>query len=110
MTPANADWMRMLREAVDASSQTAVAERLGVSRTTVSLVLADKYPGKTDRVADRVLRVFGQVKCTHTGQLVQLAVCVSYANRRAPLNNPLELSHWRACRTCALRPVKGDKQ
>ena len=109
MTQLN-DWMHMLREAVTASSQTAVAERLGVSRTTVSLVLANKYPGKTDRVAARVMNVFGQVQCTHTGQPIALTVCVSYANRRAPLNNPLELSHWRTCRTCALRPVKGDSK
>ena len=110
MTPDDTNWMQLLREAVNASSQTAVAGRLGVSRTTVSLVLSGKYPGKTDRVADRVLRAFGQVQCTHTGQPIQLTVCVSYANRRAPINNPLELSHWRACRTCALCPVKGDKQ
>lgn len=108
MTPAKTDWLKLLQEAVTASSQTAIAERLGVSRTTVSLVLSGKYPGKTDRVADRVLRVFGQVQCTHTGQTISLTVCVSYASRRAPLNNPLELSHWRTCRSCPLRPVKGD--
>lgn len=108
MTLANTDWMQMLREAVDTSTQTAVAVRLKVSRTTVSLVLAGKYPGKTDRVADRVMRVFGQVQCTHTGQPISLTACVSFANRRAPLNNPLELSHWRSCRTCPQRPVKGD--
>ncbi|MEX3688887.1 hypothetical protein AB3X91_30770 [Paraburkholderia sp. BR14263] len=108
MTPAK-DWLDLLREAVSVSSQAHTARRLGVSRTTVSLVLAHKYPGKTDRVAARVLREFGQVKCTHTGQSIELTVCVSYSNRRAPLNNPLELSHWRTCRTCPLRPVKGDK-
>ena len=107
MTRAN-DWLQMLQDAVKASSQTAVAVRLNVSRTTVSLVLAGKYPGKTDRVAARVIDVFGQVKCTHTGQPIALTVCVSYANRRAPLNNPLELSHWRTCRTCEFRPTKGD--
>jgi hypothetical protein len=110
MTPVKPDWMQLLREAVNASTQTSVAQRIGMSRTAVSLVLAGKYAGKTDRVADRVLRAFGQVQCTHTGQPIELTVCVSYANRRAPLNNPLELSHWRTCRTCPLRPVKGDTQ
>ncbi|PVX80025.1 helix-turn-helix domain-containing protein [Paraburkholderia unamae] len=110
MTRANADWFQMLRDAVGASSQSAVAKRLEVSHTTISLVLSGKYAGKTDRVAARVLRVFGQVQCTHTGQQIELTVCVSYAARRAPLNNPLELSHWRTCRTCPNRPVKGEKQ
>jgi hypothetical protein len=110
MTLAKSDWLQLLRDAVAHSSQTAAAERIGMSRTAVSLVLAGKYPGKTDRVADRVMRVFGQVQCTHTGQPISLTVCVSYANRRTPLNNPLELTHWRTCRTCAHRPVKGETQ
>lgn len=110
MTHADPDWLAMLREAVAARSQTSVAAMLDLSRTTVSLVLAGKYPGKTDRVAARVLKTFGQVECVHTGQLISLTVCVSYANRRAPLNNPMELSHWRTCRNCPLRPVKGEKQ
>lgn len=110
MTPASPDWLQMLRDAVAATSQTVIANRLDLSRTTVSLVLSGKYPGRTDRVAERVLRVFGQVQCTHTGQPIELTVCVSWAARRPPLNNPLELSHWRTCRTCPLRPVKGEKQ
>ena len=109
MTRAN-DWLQMLQDAVKASSQTAVAVRLNVSRTTVSLVLAGKYPGKTDRVAARVIDVFGQVKCTHTGQPIVLTVCVSYANRSAPLNNPFEMTHWRTCRKCEFRPVKGGSK
>lgn len=107
MTHADLDWLAMLREAVAATSQSHVAVVLDVSRTTVSLVLSGKYPGKTDRVAARVLKAFGQVQCTHTGEHISMTVCVSYANRRAPLNNPLELSHWRTCRNCPLRPIKG---
>ncbi|MEX3629341.1 MAG: hypothetical protein VB138_07455 [Burkholderia sp.] len=62
MTHADPDWLAMLREAVAATSQTDVAKLLDVSRTTVSLVLSGKYPGKTDRVAARVLKTFGQVQ------------------------------------------------
>ncbi|WP_124836479.1 MULTISPECIES: helix-turn-helix domain-containing protein [Burkholderia] len=103
------DWIAMLRTAVEVSTVTDVARRLGYSRAAVSKVLAGKYAGKSDRVAARVQEVFGQVRCTHTGQLIQLTVCVSYTTRRAPINNPLELSQWRACRSCPLRPiVKGD--
>ncbi|MCA8059442.1 helix-turn-helix domain-containing protein [Burkholderia cepacia] len=110
MTHADPDWLAMLREAVAATTQTEVARQLGRSKSTVSLVLSGKYPGKTDRVAARVLKTFGQVQCTHTGQQISLTVCVSFANRRAPLNNPMELSHWRTCRNCPLRPVKGGSK
>lgn len=83
MTPAK-DWLQMLRDAVTTSTQTAVAARLDVSRTTVSLVLAGKYPGKTDRVAARVMNVLGQVKCTHTAEPITQTVCLNFAARRTP--------------------------
>lgn len=110
MTHADPDWLAMLREAAAATSQANVAKLLGCSQPTVSQVLAGKYLGKTDRVAARVLKTFGQVQCTHTGELISMTVCLSYANRRAPLNNPMELSHWRTCRNCPLRPVKGESK
>lgn len=103
-------WLILLREAVSVSSQTNVARKLDLSRTTVSLVLSGKYPGKTDRVAARVLRVLGQVKCTHTAELVTPTVCLDFAARRPPVNNPLALSHWRACQSCPHRPVKGESK
>jgi len=52
MTPA-VDWLTLLRAKVAASSNQAVADELDVSRTTISLVLADKYPAKTGRQGDR---------------------------------------------------------
>ncbi|AOJ13174.1 MULTISPECIES: helix-turn-helix domain-containing protein [Burkholderia] len=103
-------WLVLLREAVFVSSQADVARKLDLSRTTISLVLSGKYPGKTDRVAARVLRVFGQVKCTHTAELVTPTVCLDFAARRPPVNNPLALSHWRTCQTCTHRPVKGESK
>lgn len=101
-------WLALLREAVSVSSQAEVARKLELSRTTISLVLAGKYPGKTDRVAARVLRVFGQVKCTHTAEPVTPVVCMNFAARRPPVNNPLALSHWRTCQTCPHSLVKGE--
>lgn len=103
-------WLTLLREAVSVSSRAEVARELDLSRTTISLVLSEKYPGKTDRVAARVLRVFGQVKCMHTAELVTPTVCLDFAARRPPVNNPLALTHWRACQTCPRRPVKGDSK
>lgn len=109
MTPAE-HWLTLLRSAVSATSQADVARRLDLSRTSISLVLAGKYPGKTDRVAARVLRILGQVKCTHTAELVTATVCLDFAARRPPVNNPLKLLHWRACQSCPHRPVKGESR
>jgi hypothetical protein len=48
-----ADWLEILRTAVAQRGQKPVAAELGYSRTTISLVLAGKYAGKTDAVASR---------------------------------------------------------
>lgn len=98
-------WIDVLRNAITASSQAKVAKLLGYSHTTVSLVLSGKYAGKTDRVAARVMHVFGQVKCKHTAEAISLTVCLQFAARRAPLNNPQLLSHWRTCQSCPNRPT-----
>lgn len=52
-------WKQTLDEAVAGSSITAVAARLGVSRTSVSLLLSGKYPGGTDRMAERIMEFTG---------------------------------------------------
>ena len=55
----SAPWLELLSDAVAASNMTAVARRLGISRTAVSLVLAGKYGAKTTRIETRVLAVIG---------------------------------------------------
>jgi hypothetical protein len=104
------EWMMVLRNAVAAKSVTEVAKRLRYSHPTVSLVLSGKYLGKTDRVAARVMQVFGQVTCPHTGVETTLTVCLDFATRRAPLNNPLELNHWRTCQSCPNRPIGKENE
>lgn len=48
------DWVETLAENVNASSQMAVAKKLGVSNSLVSSVLACKYPGDLHAVAEKV--------------------------------------------------------
>ena len=49
------DWRSLLIGEAARTSIAATARRLGYSRTAVSLVLAGKYPGSTDKLAARVL-------------------------------------------------------
>lgn len=44
-------WMQALRRHCDAQGQLSVARKIGYSATTISLVLAGKYPGNTERIA-----------------------------------------------------------
>lgn len=54
------EWTELLRRAeLVEGSQAKVAEKIGYSRSTLSLVLAGKYPGKTTGIQEKVLEVYG---------------------------------------------------
>ncbi|MBA4707741.1 XRE family transcriptional regulator [Aquitalea aquatica] len=95
-----ADWLEILRTAVAQRGQKPVAAELGYSRTTISLVLAGKYAGKTDAVATKVLAVLATVTCPFNGQEMTMADCRAFSSSRAPTHHPLKLTHWRTCRKC----------
>ena len=102
------DWKELLQKAVDAegSSITAVSAKLDVSRTTISLVLADKYPAKTDKIAAKVMDTFARITCTHTGAEINHAECRVMSTGSVPTSSPQAMRQWRACQSCA---NKGDK-
>lgn len=102
-------WLELLQREVARSSRQKVADQLGVSRTTVSLVLAGKYGAATDAVAQRVVNAFGHIDCPVMGQILPQQ-CEAYHTRPAPLNNPVAMQHFRICQSC-VHNVKGkDKR
>lgn len=52
--PSPPDWVAALALACDQTSQNKAAARVGMSSAVVSQVLAAKYPGNLDAVADKV--------------------------------------------------------
>lgn len=102
------NWISILEKAVDRTSPREVAEKLGYSRTTLSLVLNGKYQGKTDKVAIRVIEVFGKVECPFEQRVITPADCKTHALAKAPTHNPAKMEHWRACLRCPMRP-EGEK-
>lgn len=97
------DWQALLHEAVAASSITAVAAALGVSRPAVSLLVAGKYPGRTERMAARILDVYGRITCPHLGVQVATADCRKHSGSM-PTSSPAAIRHWKACQGCQHRP------
>ncbi len=93
-------WMDLLINAVNASSKAKVAETIGVSRTTVSLIVNNKYPASTEHVAQMVLSVYGHITCPHFGAKIPHHECQDYQNRQSPTGSPREMRHWRACQEC----------
>lgn len=100
------DWLAILKQAVKASSRQAVADRLDVSRTTISLVLSGKYPAKTDKIAAKVLDMFARITCAHTGVEITHAECRALSTSAVPTSSPQAMRHWRACQSCAHKGAK----
>lgn len=105
----NPDWLEVLREQVEARGQAETARELEVSRSTVSLVLSGKYPGGTERIAARVLRIYpegGEISCPVLGG-VSAGMCATNrelakaVGRRA--GNPETLRLRLACLSCEIR-------
>lgn len=99
-------WLELLRAAVAASSISAVAGQIGLSPTTVSLVLAGKYPARTlDGVAQKVRDALDHWRCPHLEIDLPGYRCVAWRTRPMPRSSARELRHWRACQTCPHNPT-----
>lgn len=95
------NWFQLLKDEASRTSVTKVAQRLGYSRTTISLVLSGKYPGEPDKVAARVTKVLAQsVLCPYLGVDLPAEECRANHHRRAPTHNPTKMQHWRHCQNC----------
>lgn len=99
-------WQALLRQEVAASSCAAAARKFGVSRTSVSLLLAGKYPGDVRRMARRISTLLAperEVECPYTGGKITITECAG-TSARIPTSGPAALRHWKACRDCARNP------
>lgn len=103
-------WLELLIQAVAEHKRgiAGVADQISVSRTTLSLILANKYPAKTDRIAAKVLDTYARISCPHLEQTITQAQCRDFATRSAPTNSPRDMRHWRACQSCPLKPAAVD--
>lgn len=95
------DALSLLRQKVKESSQAEVANRLGYSKATVSLVLNEKYNGNLNSVSLKIKEVFGglKVSCPVLGE-IDLSECAE--NKRQPFSatNPLRVRLFKACKSC----------
>lgn len=104
-----APWFATLKAEVALSSMQAVSDVLGVSRTTISLVMSGKYGGKTDAVEQRVNDRLGWFDCLYDGKKLTPETCRGIAQAGAPTHNPAKLAQWSACQRCPKHVKGGDK-
>lgn len=103
-------FVSLLAHEVEQSNRARVGERLGISRTAVSLVLVNRYPASTENVERRVLDVLGRIDCVALGEVITAEQCQTYRERPAPTHNPMAMQHWRACQHCPSNPNCAAKE
>lgn len=99
-------WRVLFDQAVERAEgvYAVVADEMGISRTTVSLVHRDKYHASTDKFAQTVMDTYDAFPCDHLGERVTTNACRGFALRAAPTSSAREARHWRACQACPKRP------
>ncbi len=93
-------WFATLAAEVKNRSITAVAEQLGYSRTTVSLVMSGKYPVSVTEIEKAVNDKLGAMVCKYNGENITPKECRSISSAAAPTHNPSKMALWSACQNC----------
>lgn len=105
-------WFEVLQVALKGRQRKDIAAELGISAPALSQVLnrSGKYgsgAARTDRIAERVVHVYGRYECPHLSEqagevrIVTGDDCRIYAHRPAPIGSPRDMQHWQACNACA---------
>ena len=94
-------WLAALREEAEKTSKAEAGKKIGYSRTAVSLALAGKYRGGTEKLAAAVLKnLVGRVACPFYGTDISADKCDEHSRRPMSTSSPHDLKLWRACQGC----------
>jgi len=97
------DWVEVLAQACDASSQAQIANKIGKSKATVSLVLTRQYNAGLNAIEQTVRGILMEatVACPVVGDI---ALDQCHRNQRNTSGQGLERKLFQAhCRTCRHR-------
>ncbi|WP_149027297.1 helix-turn-helix domain-containing protein [Shewanella psychrophila] len=92
-------WQQILKEQAAAHGQEDVGKELGVSKTVVSQLINDKYPGDLERMQKLVEGAYmnRMVHCPILGD-IPMHQCDKYQGNTST-SNPIRLRLYRACRS-----------
>lgn len=99
------DSLARLKQAVADSNITQVANKIGIPRCSLSLVVNDKYPANPKKILQKFEDAYGDVSCPYLNADITRDQCRAFSTKPRP-SNPLGLSHWKACQNCALKGAK----
>lgn len=104
------DWVTVLAEEVDRTTQTATARRLGYSSSVVSQTLARSYAGDLRSVEQAVRGALmgATVACPVLGEIGR-DMCLEEQRMPAAPTSAMRMQLWRACRGgCQHSKQRGD--
>lgn len=101
-------WIAILQRHAEMKGRSAVARELGVSPSTISLILSDKYPASTAHIEKRVVSMYGnsgKVNCPQLGEIDPSKCADNWerAHKIRSAGNPATIRLYIACRKCDLR-------
>lgn len=102
-------WIEILKREVASKGQNQVAHELGISKSTVSLVCRGKYPGGTEKVEERIKRIYGQdghVECAILGAISPTKCADIWTKAKLigmKAGNPETLRLYKSCLSCTVR-------
>jgi hypothetical protein len=103
-------WHKLLVEAVAADPRgiQGVADRLGISRTQVSLVVSGKYE-KPKSIVQRCMDVLDQHDCPYLGIAIPAEQCREVNAGPMPIWDPAAMEQRRTCQSCHRNP-EGERK
>ena len=92
-------WLEILKREVLNQGMTKVAEKLGVSKATVSQVVNGKYKASTKTIQVRVEGAFmaSVVECPILGE-IPVNKCLEHQNKKFAATNHIRVALFKACR------------
>jgi len=102
------EWVIVLASACDASTQSAVAKKLGVSSAMINTALKNTYTGRMDKLEARVRGELlnEKVRCPVLGDITKRK-CLDAQGRSYAATNAMRVELRRACPRC---PNGGAKE
>ncbi|MGB0732454.1 MAG: hypothetical protein ACPGPF_01775 [Pontibacterium sp.] len=103
-------WIVLLANAAEQSTKAAVAKRLGISRSSVSLLLANKYPAANTHKMQAVVEAgLGGMTCPVLGE-ISASECQKQRETPFSSSNPTRIALYRACQRCPHNPKAAGEQ
>ncbi|WP_166838675.1 helix-turn-helix domain-containing protein [Rheinheimera pleomorphica] len=96
-------WLELLKKKCEELGRRKVEAELGISKTTLSQVLNEKYPGNLDNIASKVTEAYSsdKVLCPVLGSIT-VQRCATEQSKPFAATNPQRVKLWKACKTCPL--------